>query len=120
MTVVDFAPARNQLKRLDEQVRYCLERYEATRNSDITLMIAVWKCFYPSRINEKLGYEAIALIDLFELPREDNIKRIRAKIQNVEHLYVPTTFEIAKKRGFLEKDWRQYLGHDTERQQSLW
>ena len=56
------------------------------------------------------GY--IYLKDLFELPREDNIKRVRAKIQNEEHKFLPTDFKIMKKRKSASKTWREYLGYD--------
>lgn len=50
----------------------------------------------------------VQLKDIFDLPREDNIKRIRAKIQNEEHRYLPTTPEIRKQRQISELDWRAW------------
>jgi len=53
----------------------------------------------------------IELKNLFDLPREDNIKRIRATIQNYEGRYLPTSWEVAKKRGIEENKWRSFIGY---------
>lgn len=50
----------------------------------------------------------VKLTDVLFLPREDNIKRIRAKIQNEEHRYLPTTPEIRAKRKISESEWRAW------------
>lgn len=53
----------------------------------------------------------VAMVELgsiINLPREDNIKRIRAKIQNEEHKYLPTTLEVARQRKIAEEDWRAW------------
>lgn len=100
------------MKTLDAKVRFCLEKYPDTRNSDITLTIEIWKNFYAESVitarNGKLG---LYIDDLFKLPREDNVKRIRAKIQNVEKKFLPTNPEVAKKRGWKINEWREYLGY---------
>jgi hypothetical protein len=92
------------LKTLKSQVRYILENNIESRNSDITLMIEVWKKFYGVQEN-------IDLYQLYDLPREDNIKRIRAKFQNEDGLYLPTTWEVAKRRGIEENKWRVFMGY---------
>lgn len=101
---------------LDKQVRAILQNHEPSRNSDITLMIQLWIRFYPSLVKKitTLGSTQlyVRLTDLRELPREDNIKRVRAKIQNVEKKYVPTNPEVAKKRGWEIEAWRNYLGYE--------
>lgn len=48
---------------------------------------------------------------LFDLPREDAVKRIRAQIQNDDGLFPPTNWEVANKRGFEEIAWRRSLGY---------
>lgn len=50
----------------------------------------------------------VELGKIMELPREDNIKRIRAKIQNEEHKYLPTTLEVARQRKINEEDWKAW------------
>ena len=99
-----------QIKTLKGQVEHCLKNYPDTRNSDITLTIQIWREFYP----EKVIGEAVALKDLYELPREDNVKRARAYFQNDKKLYWPTSLEIAKKRGILEDEWRVAMGYPTK------
>jgi hypothetical protein len=98
------------LRTLDAQVRYCLEKFPATRNSDITLTQQLWMTFHKGVLlfSEQYGYCA-QLTKLFDLPREDNVKRVRAKIQNTEFLFLPTSLGVAKKRGWHEEDWLKYL-----------
>ena len=104
----------SRLNTLDGQVRYILRADKESRNSDITLTIALWRKFYPEAIKLENGQLYIAVHDLFNLPREDNIKRVRAKIQNVEKLYIPTDPDIAEKRGWELESWREYLGYDGQ------
>lgn len=95
-------------------VEVCLRNLPETRNSDITLMLAVWRRYYPQRIKTgKTGEEGIWLKDLYDLPREDNVKRIRALL-NSEGKYYPTDWEVAKARGIKEDDWRGQLGYPSK------
>lgn len=57
------------------------------------------------------GKVYVNVAHLYDLPREDNIKRIRAKIQNDLKEYLPTDAKVAKKRGWEEDKWREYLGY---------
>ena len=91
---------------LKKQVEKILQDYPNTRNSDITLMIELWKQYYPQRIRE----ERIFLMDLYDLPREDNLKRIRA-LFNAKGKYWPTDLKIAVGRGIKEEQWREVLGY---------
>lgn len=100
----------SKIKDLDKKVRYCLDKDEASRNSDIRLTQVIWWTFYRESLKEIDGVYFVSLGKLFDLPREDNIKRIRAKIQNEERKYLPTDPKIAKKRGWNEDEWRSYLG----------
>lgn len=87
-----------------------LESQPETRNSDIALMIAIWKLYYPKSIKiGKSGDEGIWLKDLHILPREDHVKRHRAKIQNEKHLYLPTDWAVAKQRKINEERWREAM-----------
>lgn len=99
--------------KLRDMIEDRLEHAEETRNSDIKLTIAIWIKYYPDQVldtsrGEKTG---IFLESLFKLPREDNVKRIRAKIQNVEHRFLPTDPEVRKKRQISEEEWYDYLGY---------
>lgn len=98
-----------RLKTLKSQVRYCLEYFPPTRNSDIRLMLEVWQQFYPEKIGRIDGKNVVWLQELYELPREDNIKRLRAKIQNVEREFLPTEQSVAVKRGFEVDEWKREL-----------
>lgn len=103
-----------KIKDLDQKVRKVLANDEKSRNSDIRLTQMIWWTYCQHLIlmhdNGKGEKAYIAMSDLFELPREDNIKRIRAKIQNEEKIYLPTDPAVAKKRGWNEDEWRTYLG----------
>ena len=88
---------------LKKQVEKILKNHPETRNSDITLMIAVWQNFY------NIG-PSIRTDQLYDLPREDNIKRIRAQF-NARGLYRPTDIKIVRARGLNEDKWRELLGY---------
>jgi hypothetical protein len=80
-----------------------------TRNSDIELTIEIWKRFYPNYIKDAGGVEVVPLRALYELPREDNVKRLRAFIQNTEGRLPPTTWEVAKQRGINKEIWESSI-----------
>ena len=94
---------------LKDKIIHCLTKYPETRNSDIKLTNAVWIEFHNSKILKIDGKNYVALTDLYELPREDNVKRIRAKIQNEDNLFLPTDINIAKQRKKNEEKWRNYF-----------
>ena len=94
-----------QIKTLKMKVETVLENYPETRNDDIALTIQVWRVFH----KEKLNFEYVKLSDLVQLPREDNIKRVRAQIQNKEKRFLPTDWEVAKKRQINEENWREAM-----------
>jgi len=89
--------------KLQAKVKKVLIDCPETRNSDITLTIEVWKQFYGI-------VESVALEQLYKLPREDNIKRIRARFcEENEPWAFPTRWEVAKARGINEDKWRKFL-----------
>ncbi len=100
---------------LEKQIRAVLELDTASRNSDIRLMQVIWYKFYNHLLFKSFdGEQSIRIKDLYNLPREDYISRIRRKIQNDEHLYVPTSREVAEQRGFKNvEEWRSYLGYNN-------
>jgi len=91
---------------LKKKIEYCLEKWPETRNSDIYLTRAVWWEFHNSKVFKHDGRTAVYLEDLMDLPREDNIKRLRAKIQNDEHRFVPTDELVCQARRIEEFWWR--------------
>lgn len=121
------------ITKLKDQVINTLKEFPETRNSDIALMIQIWRKYYSQRVFIHEHEESIALVDLYELPREDNIKRIRAKLQEMalkriannqatggEHWYLPTDEKIAKQRQIDSALWKKFLGynHRTSQDQS--
>lgn len=96
---------------LQDKILNCLKSYPETRDSDITLMIKIWEDYHSDMLARSGGELYVKLDRLYDLPREDNIKRYRAKIQNEEHKYLPTTWEIAKARKINEEIWRRELGY---------
>lgn len=98
------------MQNLKEKILWILSEDEQSRNSDIRLTQMIWYKFHSNKLL-KLddGTQAVRLKDLFDLPREDNIKRLRAKIQNEEHKFLPTTMEVRKKRKINERIWHDYM-----------
>jgi len=99
--------------KLRDMVETVLKDVEETRNSDIKLTIAIWIKYYPDHVlNTSRGDKTgIFLESLYKLPREDNVKRIRAKIQNDEKKYLPTDPDVRRKRKISEEEWYSYLGY---------
>lgn len=95
---------------LDSQVREILRDYPHTRDNDIDLWIKILEVFYSDYVSNG----SVELRKLHDLPREDHVKRVRAKVQNDEHLYLPTDPAVAEKRGWALDQWRGYiLGEQT-------
>lgn len=97
---------------LKVQVLKILQDFPKSRDSDQWLTIKLWCVFYPTRIHRLIGNVKskpyIFLEDIMEMPREDNVKRIRAIIQNEEKKFLPTTWEVAKQRDINELEWKEY------------
>ena len=51
----------------------------------------------------------VGLVEIMKLPREDNVKRIRAIIQNEEGRFLPTTQQVAKRRDIEMDKWHKYV-----------
>lgn len=99
---------------LENQIRHILEIDEQSRNSDIRLMQVIWYSYHRDKLHTFDGVLSIKLEDLYTLPREDHIARLRRKIQNNEHQFVPTDRTVAMQRGFKNVDeWRDYLGYNN-------
>lgn len=98
--------------KLKSQVEFLLRTKPETRNSDITLMIEVWQTYYSSYLKKgSTGEVGVWLKDLYDLPREDNIKRIRAHFQNDLNLYLPSDEKVAIQRRINEDKWREFMGY---------
>ena len=94
------------MQKLYDKIEKTLETYPETRNSDIALMIKVWKNFH--------GVEdSVKLEKLYDLPTHESVKRLRARIQNDENRFLPTSEKVRKQRSILEERWKTYLGYST-------
>ena len=72
-----------RIRALKSKVLWSLKEIPETRNSDIALTLAIWKKFYSEFLKyDKYDRLWVQVKNLYDLPREDNIKRLRAKIQN--------------------------------------
>jgi len=98
-----------KIKDLKKKIEFILESNPKARNSDQYLTLCIWATYYPEYIFQDGRGKAVLLENIMALPREDNVKRLRAKIQNEEHKWLPTTVEVAKKRGILEEVWYKYV-----------
>lgn len=95
---------------LKSQVEIILKNSPESRNSDITLMIELWKRFYPKcMIEDEYMKTSIYLNDLYNLPREDGISRIRRHFQNDRLLYLPTKLEVVVQRKINQEVWRKTM-----------
>ena len=105
-------------KKLKDMILDRLEAIPDTRNSDIKLLIAIWKKYYPEKIINTPQGESVLLKDLNGLPeglpRDESVTRLRAIIQNKEKKFIPTNPYIAKKRKWAVKEWKKLLGYSVE------
>ena len=90
--------------KLKDEVETILRDYPKSRDSDINLMLLIWTKFYPHKIYSKDGIYSVRLKDIHDLPREDHIKRYRAKF-NQQGLYLSSNPAIIKKRKQQSEKW---------------
>lgn len=101
---------------LKKQVKDTLEFYPKTRDSDQYLTLKIWVGYYKELLdltdpeNPKVAFK-----DIMKLPREDNVKRIRAYFQNDLNLYLPTSLEVVRKRKQNEEKWRKLVSTEFKR-----
>jgi hypothetical protein len=101
--------------KLKTMILRTLARDEQSRNSDIRLTQVIWYEYYRDFLfQDAEGKWCVRISNMFELAREDNIKRLRAKIQNEENKFLPTDPEVRKQRKINEEKWREYLGYNPE------
>lgn len=104
---------------LTEKVRYCLEKYPETRNDDALLTLRIIQAYLPEDVHliavpdspkpvAFVRYRALMRV------REDNVKRIRAKIQNEEGLFLPTDPKVREKRKINEEAWLKWARNQAE------
>ena len=101
-----------QIKNLRKIVEAELAQTEKARNDDRFLTLAIWWRHYPEYFIVHECKHYIRADAVLSLPREDNIKRLRAKIQNEEGKYLPTNADVRKKRGISEEVWLKYCTYN--------
>ena len=102
------------IKKLKTKVYLMLEQYPKTRNSDTSLTNVIWLTYYKEYIKIVDGEAYINIKDLYKLPTQDDIKRIRAEIQNKQYKFLPTSWEVAKQRKWQEQEYRKAFGYNPE------
>lgn len=103
---------------LKTRVEAMLAKYPQTRESDQLLTLYIWAYYYPDKITkDSEGRKLVRLVDILELPREDNVKRIRAKF-NEAGKYLPKQAVVIKRRKQADK-WRTDLGYSVPQENKL-
>lgn len=99
-----------RISNLHQMVSHFLRENEELRNDDIALQLALIKHKYPSAVRtsqiDQQEYVAVFALRRFT---QDNVKRVRAKIQNEEGLYLPTDPEVRKQRKISQESWAAWL-----------
>lgn len=98
-----------EIKSLMDKTKQVLKLYPDARNSDKFLCLALWKEFHRDKI--EIGSDGRGFVymrDILKLPSEDHIARCRRKIQEGGE-FLPTDWEVARKRGINEETWRSYM-----------
>ena len=107
------------LEKTKEQVLWCLEHKEATRDNDLYLVISVWKNFHKKAFVDFLLKSTISLgevdppwmraqaTNMNDLPSFESIRRTRQKIQNEEGKFPPSAeVKVARnKEEAKTRDW---------------
>jgi len=94
------------MRNLKQKVEHCLTKYPETRNSDIKLTNSIWVEYYSKYLKrDDKGNLMVRLLDLYELPTQESVKRVRAEL-NSNKKYLPTDKNVLKQRRLLEKEYR--------------
>lgn len=100
---------KSTIKNLKDKVWCLLRDHPKARDSDQWATIKLWTILFPHLIDyTDPKNPKIALKDIMNMPREDNVKRVRAIIQNVDGEFLPTSEEVAKQRKINMDVWRSY------------
>jgi len=99
-----------KIHRLTEKVRYCLEKYPEARNDDAVLTLRIIEAYLPDDVRMIVvqeGEKPVPFVRYRALirVREDQVKRVRAKIQNEEGRFLPTDERVRKARKISEEAW---------------
>lgn len=107
-----------RINSLKTKVEYCLQNYPETRDNDITLFIKLIKSYpcYNKFLYPSSGYSnddsTIRLKDLYELPKQEDVARIRRKF-NQHGKYKTENEEVIRLRQEAEKEWYNKMMNDN-------
>ena len=93
------------------KVEECLQKDEQSRNSDIRLynfLLLHFPAYKNKLIVDEFNNYSIPLKVRYELPKEEDVCRIRRKFNN-KGLYLPTSEEVLKQRKLMEKEWHNEM-----------
>ena len=96
---------RNNIHDLEKKVETILCDFPDTRNDDKLLIWSVWQTFF--NLGDTMSYD-----DFKRLPIPESITRVRARIQNVEKKFLPTDWNVARKRRWLQEKWSELMAKD--------
>jgi len=110
--ITGFAPIKNNHMAMEDEIRDILRHHEAARNNDVQLAILYWWKHHPGVVvkpTEGGEWRIDCTLDEFvKLPNVDKMKRIRAKIQNDDKMYLPTDQKVLEHRSKFHKNQRSY------------
>lgn len=105
------AIAQNRIKTKQEQVAFILSHNRMARNSDHELYVQFLKTFYPNHIDIE---GRIHLDSLKEIPKQYDIQRMRAKIQNDYKLF-PADPQVRRYRKIKEEEAKEQFVSEGKR-----
>jgi len=111
MTQEKYELRIHKIKNLKDKVAYVLLNDKQARDCDVRLTCLVWFKFQEKDLfKNQEDVWSVQLRDMQKLPRADNVSRWRRKIQNEDGFWLPTTWEVARKRNINKIAWRNALG----------
>lgn len=100
---------KNALDRKKNRVLYILEKYPESRNCDKTLMKFYITEFHAGILEQSMTSKfSIPLESYHLIDSPYNVVRMRQKCQE-EGKFLPTSWEVAKKRKLNEIEWKAYM-----------
>ena len=102
------------IKNLKEKAEHVLNKFPHTRNCDASLTQNIINEYMPSEVKEIDGKYYFSSESL-KYVKEDNVKRLRAKIQNDEGRFLPNDESVRKSRKISEERWKNFLSRESAR-----
>jgi hypothetical protein len=92
------------LSRVQDKVERLLRMHPDTRNNDLYLQ---WLYLMEY---ERIPLPTLKFSKFIELSSVmESIRRCRQKLQNDMKMYPPTNLETAKRRGWAEEEWKEFV-----------